>query len=101
MIPTLWKRKLMGHFKGRSLNNFALVVHSVNEVFMFKCSYMRRDVTLTKMFVCRNEDFKASDEKILGETFVLLGTLTAQMNSDGVTYCLILSMCMTCNLTDT
>ena len=33
MIPTLCKRKLMGHFKGRSLNNWAVVVHNVNEVF--------------------------------------------------------------------
>ena len=72
MIPTLCKRKLMGHFKGRSLNNWAVVVHNVNEVFklifllcMFKFSYMRRDVTLMKIFVCGNEDFKASDEKFL------------------------------------
>lgn len=44
------------------------------------------------MFVCGTEDIKASDEKILGETLLVLGTLTAQMNSDEVSYCLIWSM---------
>ena len=52
------------------------------------------------MFVCGTEDFKASDEKIVCETILVLGTLTAQMNSDEVTLLSNLEY-VTCNLTDT
>ncbi|XP_019859479.1 PREDICTED: uncharacterized protein LOC109587698 isoform X2 [Amphimedon queenslandica] len=81
---SVWKNKLMSHFKGRSLNNWALVVQSVNELLHEAGCDSEAMMEQVVMFVCSGKDVQSSDDKILKETFSVLDTLTAEMNCNEI-----------------
>uniref|UniRef100_A0A1X7T665 Uncharacterized protein n=1 Tax=Amphimedon queenslandica TaxID=400682 RepID=A0A1X7T665_AMPQE len=81
---SVWKNKLMSHFKGRSLNNWALVVQSVHELLHEAGCDSEEMMEQVVMFICSDKDVQSSDDKILKETFSVLDTLTAEMNCNEI-----------------
>ncbi|XP_019860955.1 PREDICTED: uncharacterized protein LOC109589292 [Amphimedon queenslandica] len=81
---SVWKNKLMSHFKGRSLNNWALVVQSVHELLHEAGCDSEEMMEQVVMFICSGKDVQSSDDKVLKETFSVLDTLTAEMNCNEI-----------------